>query len=404
MDLIPNPWQRRTLWTAITGVAIFVIGALAVTLVWLTGEVISFLSPVLIPVAIAAIIAYLLEPLVRRLMGKGLKRSSAVMTVFLSFIALSTILALSVGPVTYRQAGKLIDQREQITEKVKNHFTIFKDEHKDNPLLAWFSSSEDADGNVVPSEAETWLRENASEVTSQVLTFLARGFRGAIAFFSILIGLLLIPLYVYFFLLKSPVIEKNWEFYIPLRASKFKSEFVGCLREINQYLIAFFRGQMIVSIIDGFLVGTALFFFGLPYALLIGLFVAILGLIPFLGNIICWIPAVLISIAHFSISENQHSWLGPIGEQLWFYPLAVTVIFFTVQQINGFVTAPKIVGDSTGLHPMTVIFSFFFWTLLLGGILGALLAVPLTASVKVLFKRYIWTPKFQQTTTADPST
>ena len=79
----------------------------------------------------------------------------------------------------------------------------------------------------------------------------------------------------------------------------------------------------------------------------------------------------------------------------------MTCIFVGVQQINSFVTAPKIVGDSVGLHPMTVIFSVFFWTLLLGGALGTLLAVPLTAAVKVLFQRYIWDKKLRNHPPAD---
>ena len=71
-------------------------------------------------------------------------------------------------------------------------------------------------------------------------------------------------------------------------------------------------------------------------------------------------------------------------------------IFVIVQQINSLVTAPKIVGDSVGLHPMTVIFSMLFWSLILGGFVGALLAVPLSASVKVLFRRYIWERKLKE--------
>jgi predicted PurR-regulated permease PerM len=72
------------------------------------------------------------------------------------------------------------------------------------------------------------------------------------------------------------------------------------------------------------------------------------------------------------------------------YVGCVVAIFVVVQQINSLVTAPKIVGESVGLHPLTVIFSMLFWSLLLGGFVGALLAVPLTAAVKVLFVRYIW--------------
>jgi predicted PurR-regulated permease PerM len=171
---------------------------------------------------------------------------------------------------------------------------------------------------------------------------------------------------------------------------------VGTLKEINSYLIAFFRGQMLVSCIDGLLVGIALTIFGLPYALLIGVFVALLGLLPYVGNLLCWIPAVLISLAHFSVPENQQAWLGSMSSNIWIYPVIVSVIFVGVQQVNSFVTAPKIVGDSVGLHPMTVIFSVFFWTLLLGGALGTLLAVPLSASVKVLFRRYIWERKLNE--------
>jgi predicted PurR-regulated permease PerM len=71
--------------------------------------------------------------------------------------------------------------------------------------------------------------------------------------------------------------------------------------------------------------------------------------------------------------------------------LWVTIIFFLiVAQIDGLVTTPRIVGNSVGLHPMTVIMSVFLWTLVLGGLLGAVLAIPLTATLKVLLRRYVW--------------
>jgi len=65
-------------------------------------------------------------------------------------------------------------------------------------------------------------------------------------------------------------------------------------------------------------------------------------------------------------------------------------VFAVVQQVDGLFISPRIVGEAVGLHPMTVIASVLVWTLLLGGLLGAILAVPMTASVKVLFRRYIW--------------
>jgi predicted PurR-regulated permease PerM len=72
------------------------------------------------------------------------------------------------------------------------------------------------------------------------------------------------------------------------------------------------------------------------------------------------------------------------------HPAIVTAIFIGVQQIEGIFVAPKIVGNSVGLHPMTIIISVFAWSLLLGGLLGALLAIPLTAMLKVLLSRYVW--------------
>jgi len=85
-----------------------------------------------------------------------------------------------------------------------------------------------------------------------------------------------------------------------------------------------------------------------------------------------------------------------LGDNPWAYVGGVVAIFVIVQQINSLLTAPKIVGDSVGLHPMTVIFSMLFWSLILGGFVGALLAVPLTAAVKVLFRRYIWDRRMRE--------
>jgi predicted PurR-regulated permease PerM len=113
----------------------------------------------------------------------------------------------------------------------------------------------------------------------------------------------------------------------------------------------------------------------LEFSLLIGLMVGLLGLIPYLGMMICWIPAVVIAAAQF-------------GD--WWHPVLVTIIFLAANNIDGMIIAPKIVGESVGLHPLTVIISVLGWSLILGGLLGALLAVPLTATLKVLLKRYFW--------------
>ncbi|MEM9237373.1 MAG: AI-2E family transporter, partial [Verrucomicrobiota bacterium] len=178
--------------------------------------------------------------------------------------------------------------------------------------------------------------------------------------------------------------------YVPLKASQFKTELIETLTEVNGYLISFFRGQVLVAFIDGLFIAIGLTIFGLPLSIPIGIMMAIVGIIPFVGNIITLIPACIIAYFHFSAHPTF------LGDNPWAYVAGVCVIFFIAQQINSIVTAPKIVGDSVGLHPMTVIFSMIFWSLILGGFVGALLAVPLTASVKVLFRRYIWERKLKE--------
>jgi predicted PurR-regulated permease PerM len=101
----------------------------------------------------------------------------------------------------------------------------------------------------------------------------------------------------------------------------------------------------------------------------------VLTMIPYVGIVVCWVPAVL--IAAFQWGD-------------WTHPLIVTAIFIFIQNAEGMFYAPRIVGNSVGLHPMTVIVSIFVWGLLIGGLLGPILAVPLTAALKVLLARYVW--------------
>ena len=204
------------------------------------------------------------------------------------------------------------------------------------------------------------------------------GFLGVTGF---LLSLVMVPIYLFFLLKESPAIERRWREYLPLRNSPLKDEVAAVLLQINSYIIAYFRGQLLVCLIDGLLIGAILFLFGLNFAPLIGALVVVLTMIPYIGIILCWIPAVLIAAAQW-------------GD--WAHPLLITGVFVGVQYFESIFIAPKIVGDSVGLHPMTVIVSIFIWGLLIGGLLGPILAVPLTATAKVLLARYVWGPRLRE--------
>ena len=465
----PTDSQRKTLWSAITGASLLGIGAMVVYSISVVTHVLQFLQPVLVPIAFAGILAYLLQPLVDRLVKRGTPRFRAMMWVWIIFHLVILLLFLSVAVPTVSKGGRLIAARSDQWVQNIGDFTGKILEAVDNladkltgfgkpppapipapppgvvptsplaPDAAVSTSVEPASsvpGNALPdgldpvilpltvpdaailadpaspinprqsaARVTRWLADHSEDISRRVVAYVGSGVQGFLGIFGYLVGFILVPVYLYYFLKESDSIQKNWSNYVPLRASKFKAEVVSVVGEINSYLIAFFRGQMLVSMIDGLLVGIALTIIGLPYAMLIGVFVAILGLIPYVGNFLCWLAAVFISIAHFGRTypadyENPllaGQLINTFGglQDLWVYPVIVTALFVVVQQINSLVTAPRIIGDATGLHPLTVIFSVLFWSLLIGGLLGALLAVPLTASVKVLFRRYIWERRVQ---------
>jgi predicted PurR-regulated permease PerM len=229
-------------------------------------------------------------------------------------------------------------------------------------------------------------------VVQNVWKFFSASLGGFLGFFGFLLSLVIVPLYLFYLLTEFPSIATGWSKYLPLRASAFKDEVVDCLEEINGYLIAFFRGQLVVSIINGAATGILLAIVGLDFGGLIGFALCFLGIIPYVGIVLCWIPAVVIA------SVQGGSWIVSVGAEWWVFPLVVTGAFAIVQQVDALFVTPKIVGERVGLHPLTVIFSVFLWSLLLGGLLGAILAVPLTATLKVILKRYVWERKIM----ADP--
>src|SRR5437588_3246685 len=205
----------------------------------------------------------------------------------------------------------------------------------------------------------------------QILKKSIGGFLGITAF---LLSLILVPIYLFFLLNEKPRIQQRWKEYLPLRESPLRDEVAELLSEINSYGTAYFRGQLLLCLVDGILIGTALTLLCLNFAPVIGALVVVLTMVPYIGIIICWVPAVL--IAAFQWGD-------------WAHPIWVTVIFIVIQNLEGIFYAPRIVGNYVGLHPMTVIVSIFVWGLIIGGIIGPLLAVPLTATLKVLLGRYV---------------
>ena len=457
----PTSSQKKTIWTALTALSTVTIGTVVVGLIWLTSEVLGFLQPILIPFAIAGVIAYLLDPVVSKIVSWGTSRHRAVLAVFAVFSLSLVGVLVWIIPALWSQVAhvseKLPAYRTRIVKHV-NRFNVWAHgldtkygvrifpqipQKIENPLEAPTKPPAEKPGDteqahdpaalkeavqppdaaatetlppvgesIPPGESETkpapaepifdlqkmlspdWARTALLATVRSTWSFLLSSVGGFLGMFGFLLSMVIVPIYLYYFLIESKTIAESWGDYVPLRASELKDEVVSSLGEINGYLIAFFRGQLLVSLINGTATGIGLIFVGLDFGLLIGITLCFLGLIPYLGIALCWVPAVIIA------SIQGGSWLVPASAAWWVFPVVVSGIFVAVQQIDGLFVTPKIVGESVGLHPVTVIVSVFAWSLLMGGLLGAILAVPMTATVKVLLRRYVWERRFMAETKA----
>ena len=432
----PTPWQKKTIWGALTTLSIVGIGAMAVGLIWVMSLVLGFLQPILIPFAVAGVMAYLLDPVVTRVAAWGTSRQRAVFAVFAMLLLVLAGILVWIVPALSAQTGNLARKVPRYTEQVKTMVIDFAHRAQQKygikllpeltPLPepgtfgppapsalpksqlptpaatpavktpAGASPAADPEAKAASTDpvAETqydlqqflsgdWARTTLPGLIRSAWRFVTTSVGGFLGVFGFLLSMVIVPIYLYYFLIESRNISESWGNYVPLRASAFKDEVVSAVEEINGYLIAFFRGQLVVSLINGTVTGLCLVAVGLDFGLLIGLMLCVLGLIPYLGIAMCWVPAVIIASV-----QDGGTW---VPHEHWLvFPLVVTFIFFAVQQIDGLFITPRIVGESVGLHPMTVICSVFVWSLLMGGLLGAILAVPMTATLKVLLRRYIW--------------
>jgi len=387
--LYPTPWQKKMLWNAITALSLLVIAAVFVFTLYVATQILAFLQPLLLPVAVAGVIAYLLEPVVSWLARRKMPRLLAVVLVFGAFVLGGVLLFVGVVPSIYTESVKFSADLPGYLER--GWVTIdglLESNLQKLPQLGGTPATEESTSdsgkgrlqryqdNPYVQQSLQYLKDQLPTLSQRMWTLVQTSLTGVFGVFGFLLGLLIVPIYLFFFLKESPRIAQTWSNYLPLRRSEFKDEVVTVLTEINGYLINFFRGQLVVALINGTLLAIGLSILGLQFGFLIGLLFAFFGIIPYVGYIVCYIPALLVAFAQFND---------------WVHPLWVTIIFFLIiAQIDGLVTTPRIVGNSVGLHPMTVIISVFLWALVLGGLLGAILAIPLTATLKVLLHRYVW--------------
>lgn len=353
------------LWFSFTALAIGVCLCLLVGLFWSVGWIIQKLSSVLLPLAIAAVIAYLLDPVVDFIERRNIPRTRAILLVF--FLALMIVLGLlaTVLPQLVVETDNLIRQLPEYATQMRDRFSGWLERSP------WGASAKEVWDNQLGKTAQEW----AGTAVPVVSAWLWGKASQVASWGGLLAGLSLVPVYAFYFLVERESIQGNWTDYLPLKESKAKEELVFVLREINNCMIVFFRGQVLVAMCLGALLVVGFSAVGLNYAVLLGVAAGALSIIPYLGVMLSIVPAVGLAIVQY---QDVH------------HPLMVVLVFVLAQMAEGLVISPKIIGDRVGLHPLTIIIAVMIGTTLMGGILGGVLAIPLTAVLRTLMFRYVW--------------
>jgi predicted PurR-regulated permease PerM len=353
-----GPTQRRIAAFALTFVAIVGSAALLVGSLIILGQSISFFSSVLWPLAAAGVIALILRPIVNYLQRRlKLRRLFAVIILYGAFVLAVAGMLIAVLPPLIDQTVSFVAYLPTLWENalvyIRAHYPQWIDlvqRQLDNPTVRKVTEGLVTQAQALFGEAIPTLRAAGG------------GLMGVLIFFT---HLAIIPVYLFFFLLARREPTHSLPAHLSFVPPSIRSDIVFLVREFVSIIEAFFRGQLLIGLIMGALLALGFTIIGLKFGLFIGLMLGVLNIVPYLGTITGL--AVALPLAFFQ----------PDGG--WKLIGLVLLVNMIVQSIESWVLTPKIMGAQTGLHPAVVIIAIFFWGTAFSGILGMLLAIPLTA-------------------------
>jgi predicted PurR-regulated permease PerM len=328
---------------------IFWVAALAVfvALLWL-------LSPVLMPFIAGMALAYLLDPLTRRVERIGLGRGLSALIVIALIIVTIVVIVSLVAPILGAQLFEFIDHIPGYVERLRALIS-------DRAWLGKLFGSEVAD----PSKSVSGLMAQGA---SWLATFLASLWSGGRALVSLLSLLVITPVVAFYLLCDWDRLVATVDNWVPV---PHRETVRGLAHEMDAAIAGFVRGQAVICLILGTFYAVGLTLAGLRFGFLIGFGTGLLSFIPFVGALTGFLVATGVAIAQF--------WPA------WLSILAVVGVFVIGQALEGYVLSPKLVGARVGLHPVWLMFSLLAFGYLFGFV-GFLVAVPLAAAIGVLVR------------------
>ena len=343
----------------------FIRGLIAILVVCGALYLIDMLSGVLLPFFIAWLLAYLLYPVVTFFQYKCRLRNRAL-SIFVVMLLSFVVIAL----VVWGLVPPLIDEFVKVKSLLAEYFVV---------------GSRSAD---VPGTVANFIKEhvNMEEVaraldTDKVAELVKSGLpriwniltQSVNVLFSVIASFIVL-LYMFFILLDYESISRGWVRFIPARHREFCEQMVSDVKDgMNRY----FRGQALIAGIVGVLFSIGFLIIDFPLAIGFGLFIGFLNLIPYM-QLISIFPAILLALLK----------AADTGQNFWFILLCMTIVYCVVQTLQDMVITPRVMGRAMGLNPAIILLSLSVWGSLMG-IIGMIIALPLTTLLLSYYKRYI---------------
>ncbi len=321
--------------------------------------VLYMLGSSLTPFIVAALFAYLFNPLVERFERWGMSRTLAVSLLFVLLTLVFTGILIGLVPLIERQISNLLGQLPNWIDWFRANAT------------PWFHDRLGLDVEIPDlREITDMLQQYWKEAGGVAATVVAKVSKSGLAIVGWMLNLVIIPVAAFYLM-------RDWELLVDrvhaLIPRSVESTVSRLARESDKTLGSFLRGQLSVMIILGLIYGVGLWLVGISVGPLIGMIAGLISFVPYMGAIVGLAMGVIAAVVQY---------------QDVFHIAMVVMVFVIGQSLEGYVLVPKMVGDSIGLHPVAVMFAILAGGELFGFV-GVLVALPV-AAVAMVVLRYLY--------------
>ena len=333
--------------------------------------VIDYLSDVLLPFFIALILAYMMNPFVNWLQRFFKSRILAVLMSLIIILLFTVGVFLIVIPMMGKEIQHLGIMLNKLirTQGIQEELLKYLPE-KISQDLASFLVSRDWQELFNSKEINLYLKEIWQNISPHIGSI----FSGTLSIIIGLLGFFIVLLYLVFLLKDYNRVMDEWKELIP---QNYRKSVIDFFNNFEKAMNTYFRAQAAIASIVGILFAIGFTIIGLPLGIVLGLFIGILNIVPYLQNI-ALLPAVFLALVK-SLETGQNFWIV----------LVMTLsVFAIVQLIQDTILVPKIMGDATGMSPVIILLSLSIWGKILG-IVGLLLAIPLTNLILSYYNTFI---------------